>query len=73
MHYLTQQALQQDPTVKFRCECCGRKLNPRTMTWLEMHWRRQWAEPGKAEWSNTEDSQGCFPVGATCAKRLLQG
>jgi hypothetical protein len=28
-----------DETREYRCECCERKLNPQTMTWLELSFR----------------------------------
>jgi hypothetical protein len=71
MHELTKQALADNPAEKFSCECCGQKLNPRTMTWLELSVAGQWAKEGGADWTGTDASQGCFPVGRACARRLL--
>jgi hypothetical protein len=54
------------------CECCGRKLNPKRIKWLEMNCRTgEWTDSDKAPWP-AEASQGCFPFGIACAKRWLK-
>ena len=56
-------------TVAVHCEHCERKLNPKKIVWLELN-----ATTGTyhAEEVPEEDSQGCFPFGAGCAKTILK-
>lgn len=72
MHELTKWALE-DGITHFQCECCGKKLNPKTMTWLERNMSTgEYVKPGEAEWSDTDESQGCFEFGQACARRILK-
>lgn len=72
MHELTKQALA-DGLTSFHCECCGKKLNPKTMTWLERNMDTgEYVKLGEALWSDTEESQGCFEFGQACARRILK-
>ena len=54
------------------CECCRRRLNPRTMVWLELN-----CETGTYHLEGSgevppESSQGCFTFGKACAERILR-
>jgi hypothetical protein len=50
------------------CFCCGRKLgaNP-----LYMHVNTGWEIIARN--AENEDSQGCFPIGSTCANKFADG
>ena len=53
------------------CESCGEKLNPKRAVWLELSFKTNlWTDPEVAPWPE-EDSQGGFPFGKDCAKRIL--
>jgi hypothetical protein len=55
------------------CECCGRELDLNTMTWLELNAQTlEYARPGTAPWSDGPASQGSFPYGQACARRILR-
>ncbi len=52
------------------CNCCGRKLNPKTMVWLEVSFRTgKRYKPGECP---EDESQGAFAYGAACARRVLR-
>jgi hypothetical protein len=54
------------------CECCGKKLNPKKITWLELDMRygnKYHANEGEIA---DEDSQGWFPFGSTCAAKIIK-
>lgn len=56
-------------TEKYYCECCEKALNPETMVWLELNtitarYHREGEVP-------EAESQGSFPFGKACAKRVL--
>lgn len=50
------------------CYCCGRKLgaNP-----LYMHVNTCWELIARND--ESADSQGCFPIGSTCANKFADG
>lgn len=55
------------------CHQCGKQLDPEKVKWLELNCHtHELVEPGTAEWSNTEESQGCFEFGPDCYKRVLK-
>lgn len=55
------------------CECCERRLNPKTLVLLELNCETgELVKPGTAPWSDGPQSQGCFTYGRTCARRLLK-
>ena len=55
------------------CECCARRLHPRTMVWLELNCETgELAKAGSAPWSDGPQSQGSFPYGRACARRALK-
>lgn len=77
MHRITKRsikyAVEHGHEVRFLCEDCGEDLDPETLVWLELNSRTdEWVEPGTAAWSDTDDSQGCFPFGQACARRVLK-
>jgi len=54
------------------CECCGKLLKPDSTVWLELNQcTGEWAVPGESLWSGTNESQGVFSMGKTCAKKIL--
>lgn len=55
-----------------RCERCGEKLNPSRTKWLELSWRTNRFHEHEGEIPG-EDSQGWFPFGQACARRVLRG
>lgn len=56
-----------------RCERCGEWLNRKRMVWLELNCTTgEWIKAGSAPWSDGPASQGCFPFGAACARRVLK-
>lgn len=51
------------------CTCCGRKLNPKTMVWLEKSFKtNRWY---RADQCPPDQSQGNFAFGAACARNTL--
>ena len=69
MHPLTKTLIDNGFQTEFSCERCGVQLDPETLVWLELNCHTgEWAEPGSQPWSDTEQSQGCFPFGRACAK-----
>lgn len=53
------------------CECCGRKLNPKTMVWLELSTHTgQWHDDVTP--CPPEESQGWFAFGAACARKIIR-
>lgn len=68
--------LEYDPGVPaskaqpFRCQRCGRRLDPDQIVWLEMDQRTDtYVDPAIVRVPD-EQSQGCFPFGADCATIL---
>jgi hypothetical protein len=56
-----------------RCTHCNRKLDSKKLVWLEKHIStHEFVEAGTATWSDSENSQGCFPFGLECARRILR-
>lgn len=57
-------------TAPVYCEHCDRKLNPAKIAWLELNnvTNRYHPEGVVPE----DDSQGMFPFGTTCARKVLQ-
>jgi hypothetical protein len=52
------------------CSCCGRKLNPKTMAWLELNFKTgRWSKPGECP---EDESQGLHAFGAACARATLR-
>lgn len=54
------------------CECCGKKLNPKKITWLELDVRygnKYHANEGEVP---EEHSQGMFAFGSTCAAKIIK-
>lgn len=53
------------------CSCCGRKLNPKTMVWLELSF-------ATGKWFKNEgecpadESQGWHAFGAACARKTIR-
>lgn len=55
------------------CNECGKEIDPETMVLLELHVStHEWAEPGTKDWSDTEDSQGCWTFGPKCGPKVLK-
>ena len=56
------------------CECCGKKLNPKTMKQIQMlesgHWTDEEREVVRIEGGG--HSQGYFYVGADCYKEIMR-
>ena len=57
------------------CSRCGQELDLSRIVWFEVNCRTHevWEttdESSKPDWSDTEDSQGCFPYGPDCAKHV---
>ena len=58
-----------DSEVVERCTCCDRVLNRKTLVYLELNWRtRQYSK----ESVPSEESQGYFAFGQSCAKKVLK-
>lgn len=53
------------------CNCCGRKLNPNTMTWLELNFSTGRYTKKDGECPEAE-SQGWFAFGQACARKVLR-
>jgi hypothetical protein len=54
----------------FNCEHCERKLNPKTMVWLELNnVTNTWH--GEGDEVPEDESQGSFTFGASCAKTII--
>lgn len=55
-------------------QCCHRcEENLTDPVWLELNSATgEWVEAGSADWSDGPDSQGAFPFGAACARRVLK-
>ncbi len=54
------------------CEKCGAELNPSRVKWLELDTRTNvFTDPDKVEIPE-EHSQGGFPFGIACAKKVLK-
>jgi hypothetical protein len=59
---------------EYVCECCGKKLNPKTMKQVQMlesgHWTDEQREVVHIEGGG--HSQGYFFVGADCFKEIMR-
>ena len=57
------------------CECCGRKLNPKTMKQIQMlesgHWTDEIQEVKSIEGDAGIHSQGFFYIGPKCYKEIM--
>lgn len=57
------------------CECCGRKLNPKTMKQIQMletgHWTDETQEVKSVGGDAGIHSQGFFTVGPKCYKEIM--
>ena len=53
------------------CNCCERKLNPKRTVFLEYSQSKD--AYYKAGTVPENDSQGCFPFGVACAKKVNRG
>lgn len=69
MHALTKSMIKNHKLTDFNCSCCGKKLNPETMTWLELN--KATGKYSKVGTVAEADSQGCFEFGQACANRKL--
>ena len=60
--------------AEYVCECCGKKLNPKTMKQVQMlesgHWTDEQSEVLAIEGGG--HSQGYFFVGADCYKEIMR-
>lgn len=76
MHKLTQAmidyAKKHNTVYSPRCSHCGKVLDPEMATWLEMSIDLEFALPGEAPWSDTDESQGCFVFGPDCGPKVLK-
>ena len=58
------------------CECCGFPLKPEKVIWLAFHMYRakyyRQEDAAKEGWLDTEDDQGLFPFGSSCAPKVLE-
>jgi hypothetical protein len=63
-----------DDDGDYICSECEREIKKGREVWLELNGRTgELATEGQGhEWSDGPDSQGWFPFGADCAKRLLK-
>lgn len=53
-----------------QCQRCQKWLRPGTEVWLELDWQTGlWYAAGEV---SDEQSQGCFPFGAACARAALK-
>jgi hypothetical protein len=51
------------------CHHCGRPLKPHQRVWLELNWAtNEYHKPGTVA---EADSQGIFPFGRDCAKKVV--
>ena len=54
------------------CEHCGKKLNPERTVWLELNCLTlKYTDPNISPLPD-DVSQGIFPIGTSCAKKLLK-
>lgn len=59
-----------DQAEPIYCRCCERELNPVKIVWLELSFKTgKWYD---AEHCPAEESQGHFPFGAACAKKIMK-
>ena len=66
MHELTAAALAEDSAARFECACCGKALkNHGTIQWVEMTEGGEFYKLSSVI-PDDENSQGCFPMGASC-------
>jgi len=55
-----------------RCECCERELHPDRIVWLEYQQSTdRYVDPKKVKVPE-DDSQGGFPFGTACARKVLK-
>lgn len=61
---------------EYVCECCGKKLNPKTMKQVQMletgHWTDEQREVVSIEGDKGVHSQGFFYVGSDCYKEIMR-
>jgi hypothetical protein len=61
---------------EYVCECCGKKLNPKTMKQVQMletgHWTDEQEEVLAIEGDNGVHSQGFWYIGADCYKEIMK-
>lgn len=62
--------------AEYVCECCGKKLNPKTMKMVQMlesgHWTDETEEVIAIDGDKSWHSQGFFYVGADCYKEIMR-
>lgn len=62
--------------AEYICECCGKKLNPKTMKQVQMlesgHWTDEMEEVKAIDGDTGCHSQGFFYVGADCYKEIMR-
>lgn len=64
---------EQTMSINQTCTHCGKDLHPDRVAYLELHCEtHEWAKPGKAEWSDSPDSQGIFPFGQACSRKVYK-
>lgn len=52
------------------CEHCGKKIREEQAVYLELSWKtNRWYREGECP---PDESQGSFPVGKICAKKILK-
>jgi hypothetical protein len=57
----------------YHCQICGAVVNPDKAVWLELDLRdNSWHDP-KTDPVPQEYSQGGFPIGRDCAKKVVLG
>lgn len=62
------------PEEHHHCTRCKEPIKANRVNWLELNnWTNEYTDPDKAGFLPEEQSQGCFPFGADCAKRALAG
>lgn len=54
------------------CTCCGKKLNPKTMAWLELDQDTNLYHDPEKGIPKGHTSQGGFPFGSACARKVLR-
>jgi hypothetical protein len=53
-----------------KCEHCGAELDPAKAVWLELSWKTNQLEEPRSGLIPPGESQGSFPFGPDCAKKL---
>ena len=64
-------------SAEYTCECCGRKLNPKTMKQVQMLTSAEWTDEQKEVDTNTHEEmeangQGFFYVGPDCYREIMK-